>query len=105
MPVRRCAVGLTLLPCLPVVVIVIVVVLIGVLQVTPRVVNKVPQDKTLDENELQHGDIILFQIRPPKVCEVHLSTIFASLFQRVRLLVAVLSSKLLRVSAVVVMVW
>ncbi|CAN0187616.1 unnamed protein product, partial [Ectocarpus sp. 12 AP-2014] len=36
-------------------------------QVTPRVVNKVPQDKTLSENELQHGDIILFQIRPDKV--------------------------------------
>ena len=27
-----------------------------------RVVNEVPQDKTLSENELQHGDIILFQI-------------------------------------------
>ncbi|CAM9996588.1 unnamed protein product, partial [Ectocarpus fasciculatus] len=36
-------------------------------QVTPRVVNNVPQDKTLSENELQHGDIILFQIRPDKV--------------------------------------
>eukprot|EP00904_Undaria_pinnatifida_P003587 jgi/Undpi1/13229/HiC_scaffold_8.g02891.m1 len=36
-------------------------------KVTPRIVNKIPQDKTLNENELQHGDIVLFQRRPSEV--------------------------------------
>lgn len=55
------------------------VVTVLLLQVTPRVVNKVPQDKTLDENELQHGDIILFQIRPPKARSLGLFAVVSCL--------------------------
>lgn len=45
------------------------------MQVTPRIINELPKDKTLHENELQHGDMIIFQRTPPPPPPVSLASL------------------------------